>query len=168
MSRNHTRRSLLRNGGLAAAGGLGLVGLTAGPAAAASSHQERIAVVHSASGGLVAVDGGVTVLPAEGFPDGWQLLAGDRVAVASSLAREGMAAFPVAHWISAEAAPAGLRPGARFAGGDGPEVTAATILTPGLAAARAGLLRARRFLRVAVADRVSSVGPDRAIAIREE
>lgn len=166
MPRSHTRRSLLRNGGLAAVGGLGLVGWGAGSAAAASSRQERIAVVNSASGGLVTVDGGTTALPAEGFPDGWQLLAGDKVAIAPSLLREGMAAFPVSHWIAAEAAPASLRPGVRFVGSGGPEMTATTVLAPGLAAARAGRMSTPRFLWVAVVDRVSSVGPDRAIAIR--
>jgi hypothetical protein len=163
----HTRRNLLRNVGLTAIGSLGLTGLGAGPAAAASSGQERIAVVNSSADGQVLVDGGATVLPVEGFPDGWQLLAGDKVAVAPSLSHEGLAAFPVAHWIAAEAAPSALRPGARFAGSDGPAVTSATILAPGLAAAQAEGKRDSRFLLIHVADRVSSVGTDRALAIRE-
>ena len=156
--------------GLVALGGIGLTGL-ARPAAAEAAPAPgkwRIAVVNHASGSQVSVDGGAAMLPVEGFPAGWEFRAGDKVAVGPSLEGAGLVAFPVAHWVPAEAAPAAMRPGARLAAGGTPEVTAATELTPALAAERAGRVRAARSLRIAVADRVSKVGPDRALAIREE
>jgi hypothetical protein len=116
---------------------------------------------------MVRVEGKISGwVRAEGFPEGWQVAVGDRVLVAPSVEAAGVAAFPRTHWMPVTAAPADLMPGARLGGSDGPEITAATILDPGLITQRRTESRDPIPLMFAVADHVRSYGPERVFAIR--
>jgi hypothetical protein len=170
VSRDHTRRTVLRGGGLATLGALGVAGAAERASAKTATHGSpgfRVAVVEQVSGTRVKIAGEDAWLPVEGFPDGWRVLEGDKVAVARSLQTNGVSAQPLVHWVSASASPADLVPGTRIGGVGGPEVVQATVLGLGLPGQRNRGLRLRTPLMVAVADRASTNGTDRAIAVRE-
>jgi hypothetical protein len=174
MRGRETRRSILR-GGLTILGAAG-IGTAFGSAASranaatqatSSGGTGRWAVVSEVRNGTVRVDGGITGwFRIEGFPEGWQVVAGDKVTIAPSVEREGMSAFPSAHWITVTAAPADLRPGSRLGHADGPEVVAATVVGDEITARRSVGDTEAKALRVAVADHMSSQAPDRALTIR--
>jgi hypothetical protein len=168
-----SRRSILRAGlSILGAAGFGTAfGSAASRANAAtratSTGTGRAAVVSEVRNGTVRVDGTITGwFRIEGFPEGWQVIAGDKVTIAPSVEREGVAAFPSAHWVTAAAAPADLRPGARIGLADGPEMVAATVVGDEITVQRSVGDTAAKVLRVAVADHVSSQAPDRVLAIR--
>lgn len=168
-----SRRSILR-GGLAILGAAGF-GTAFGSAAsrvnaatrATSTGTGRAAVVSEVRDGTVRVDGAITGwFRIEGFPEGWQVVAGDKVTIAPSVEREGVSAFPSAHWVTATAAPTDLRPGARIGLADGPKMVAATVVGDEITARRSIGDTEAKVLRVAVADHVSSQAYDRVLAIR--
>jgi hypothetical protein len=168
-----TRRSILR-GGLAILGAAGF-GTAFGGAASrvnAATHPTstgtgRPAVVSEVRAGTVRVDGAVTGwFRTEGFPEGWQVVAGDRVTIAPSVEREGVSAFPSAHWVTVTAAPADLRAGGRIGLADGPTMVAATVMGDEITAKRSAGDTEAKVLSVAVVDHMSSQAPDRALAIR--
>ncbi len=103
----------------------------------------------------------------EGFPAGWNVAIGDNVAVAPSLATTGLSAQPVSHWVTMSAAPGDLRPDTPVGGTGGPVMVAATMLEPSLSAKRQRGSRTLTPVMAAVADRASSAGADRILAMRE-
>jgi hypothetical protein len=161
MSRGRTRRSILYGAGFVVAGAA-----VPSPARAAGTPSWRIGTVTTVRDGAVQVDGSTDWLPLEGFPDGWEALVDDRVAVAPSATGEGESANPLMHWTSGVAPPADLRPGQRVNGGSGPRVVEATLLDPELAGQRRRGVRTPASLRLAVGDRASPDGVERVLAIR--
>lgn len=172
MRGRETRRGVLR-GGLTILGAAG-IGTAFGNAASranaatnATTGTGRWAVVSEVRNGMVRVDGGITGwFHIEGFPEGWQVVTGDKVTIAPSVEREGVSAFPSAHWVTATAAPADLRPGSRIGHADGPEMVAATVVGDEITARRSVGDTEAKALMVAVADHVSSQASDRALTIR--
>jgi hypothetical protein len=175
MSPNQTRRNLLRGVGLAGlgAGAAGVGGLLSGADASAtdtqvspwSSHSgRRTAVVSQVSDGTVQVREGDR-FQLEGFPVGWQVVPGDTVAIAPSLDMAGMSARPMNRWITAVAAPADLKPGMRIGGTEGAEIVSATVFGEEFDRLPRAKDHTPIKLRVAVADRVSTQGPARALAV---
>jgi hypothetical protein len=168
-----SRRSILRAGlSIVGAAGFGAAsGSAASHANAAtrttSTGAGRVAVVSEVRNGTVRVDGTVTGwFRLEGFPEGWQVIAGDKVTISPSVEREGVCAFPSAHWVTATAAPADLRAGARMGPANGPQMVTATALDEEITARRSVGDTEAKVLRVAVVDHVSVQAPDRILAIR--
>jgi hypothetical protein len=165
-----SRRNVLRGVGLAA---LGTTAVVAPASSAQASPQKatspgwHVAEVIAVRDGSVLVRGSREWLMVEGFPDGWQILVGDNVAVAASLAGKGLAAGPLTHWISVVAAPSELKPGQALNGTNGPRVVEATILSTELESQRRTGTLTQRNLRVSVAERAAPDGLERIFAIRE-
>jgi hypothetical protein len=170
MPNGHNRRTILRRGAVLGLGAVGIGGIASRAAAAASSGSSpawHTAVVSGVRDGSVQVERAGSWFRLEGFPAGWQVAVGDKVAVAPALTGSGVSAQPVSHWTTMSAAPATLRTDAHVGGGAGPVMEPATVVQPSLAAKRQRGARTAAPLRVAVADRASSGGADRVIAIRE-
>jgi|CZLB01.1.fsa_nt_gi hypothetical protein len=172
MAGRETRRTVLGRAGLVlGAAGFGTIfgnaASRARAASGASTGDVGAAVVSEVRDGTVRVDGKITGwFRIEGFPEGWQVAAGDQVTVAPSLETTGLSAYPRAHWVPATAAPADLELGARISHDNGPEIVAATVLDAGLIAQRRVGDRGSRPLMVAVADHLPSQGTERALTIR--
>ncbi len=166
MHQGRTRRNFLYGAGFVAAGGGAVVAGVAASGQRAGSPSWRIGAVSAVRAGAVQVDGTAQWLPMEGFPDSWEALVGDQVAIAASATGHGDSANPMIHWVNAVAAPDELRPGLRLNGGAGPQVVAATVLDPGLAAQRERGVRASATLRVAIGDRAAADASHRILSIQ--
>jgi hypothetical protein len=166
MRRGVTRRVVLKRAGLVA-GSAALADLTLTSGAdAATKPTAHPAVVTRGGSETVQVEGDSTRLRLEGFPPGWNAMAGDRVFVAPSLEAAGVSVQPVCHWVSGKVAPADLRSTASLPISGSPTITDATVLDLRLLPRRRAGDRTLRPVRVAVADRATP-GPRRVIAIRE-
>ncbi len=167
MHQGPTRRKFLYGAGFVAAGAGAVVAGISSSAQAAGTPHWRIGTVTATRAGAVQVDGGTAWLPLEGFPDAWEALAGDQVAVAASETGHGESANPLMHWTNAVVSPGELKPGLRLNGAAGPQVVAATIIEPGLATQRQQGVRTPATLRVAVGDRAAPDGVHRVLAIQQ-
>lgn len=165
MTGDETRRTLLSRAGLVALGVA--VGKGVNANASPASPEARVAMITGVQGGAVEIEGAPGWLPVEGFPEGWQPLVGDEVAVAPSLAGDHLSAQPLVHWVTTAASPADLLPTSSVGGAGGPEVVAATVLEPDLSDRRQRGDRAPTPLKAAVGARASSGGGERIVAIRE-
>ena len=167
MHQGSSRRKFLYGAGFVAAGAGAVVAGISSSARAAGSPHWRIGTVTAARTGAVQVDGGAAWLPLEGFPDAWEALVGDQVAVAASATGKGESANPLMHWASVVAAPNELAPGLRLNGANGPRVVDATIIDDGITTQRQQGVRTPTTLRVAIAERATADGITRALAIHQ-
>ena len=161
-----TRRLVLKRAGAVAAGAVVADVALTSRAAAATESTAHLAVVTQGGSETVQVTGEAAPLRLEGFPSGWNAMAGDSVVVAPSLEGAGVSVQPMCHWADASVAPADLRSTAGLAMAGSPTITDSTALDPRLLPRRRAGDRTLQPVRVAVADRAAP-GPQRVIAVRQ-
>lgn len=157
------RRFVLRSGGLLAAvsAPFALSPSRVMGALNSSSAVEGMKSVVSSMPGRVRVAGVDGLIRTDGFPGGWEVAVGDRVAVLAD-GSSGLTAFPAVHWQPEIIDSRELAPGATFGGNSSFRLDAAAVLANVPESDAAG----PRAANICVVDRDSRQGPDRVISIR--